>query len=149
MLFLNRTVALCRCWDVYLNQSKLLDLSCLSSSSRPYGGSSAAEAPVHENPEWEKARQALASISKSQSSTKTAANNHTSTQVRLHTPRRGYRQRHVEEKATTLCTCSGALFAYRSWALLTCTLCPISFALRMLSGARVVKFSKVFLHKPE
>ncbi|XP_060777604.1 leukocyte receptor cluster member 8 homolog [Neoarius graeffei] len=47
----------------------------------PYGGSTATEAPVHENPEWEKARQALASISKSQGSTKTSANNHTNTQA--------------------------------------------------------------------
>ncbi|MCI4374704.1 hypothetical protein PGIGA_G00008970 [Pangasianodon gigas] len=47
----------------------------------PYGGSTATETPVHENPEWEKARQALASISKSQSSTKTSANNHANTQA--------------------------------------------------------------------
>ncbi|GAA6094367.1 leukocyte receptor cluster member 8 homolog isoform X1 [Tachysurus ichikawai] len=47
----------------------------------PYGGSTATETPVHENPEWEKARQALASISKSQNSTKTPANNHTNTQA--------------------------------------------------------------------
>ncbi|KAB5587050.1 hypothetical protein PHYPO_G00008460 [Pangasianodon hypophthalmus] len=47
----------------------------------PYGGSTATEAPVHENPEWEKARQALASISKSQSTTKTSANNHANTQA--------------------------------------------------------------------
>ncbi|XP_018591214.2 leukocyte receptor cluster member 8 homolog [Scleropages formosus] len=39
-----------------------------------------SEAPVHENPEWEKARQALASI-KSPSSTKTAQNNHSNSQA--------------------------------------------------------------------
>ncbi|KAL7886522.1 hypothetical protein AOLI_G00042430 [Acnodon oligacanthus] len=46
-----------------------------------YGGSSASEAPVHENPEWEKARQALASISKSQNSTKTSPTNRTTSQA--------------------------------------------------------------------
>ncbi|XP_053350117.1 leukocyte receptor cluster member 8 homolog isoform X1 [Clarias gariepinus] len=52
-----------------------------STATWPYGGSTTTEAPVHENPEWEKARQALASISKSQSSSKTSANNHTNPQV--------------------------------------------------------------------
>ncbi|KAI5620442.1 leukocyte receptor cluster member 8-like [Silurus asotus] len=52
-----------------------------ATASWPYGGSTATDPPVHENPEWEKARQALASISKSQSSTKAAANNLTSTQA--------------------------------------------------------------------
>ncbi|XP_066538870.1 leukocyte receptor cluster member 8 homolog [Hoplias malabaricus] len=52
------------------------------SANWSYGGSSAAaEAPVHENPEWEKARQALASISKSQNSTKTSQPNHTTSQA--------------------------------------------------------------------
>ncbi|KAM4600893.1 leukocyte receptor cluster member 8 homolog [Polymixia lowei] len=37
----------------------------------------ASDAQVHENPEWEKARQALASISKTQSATKTAQANRT------------------------------------------------------------------------
>ncbi|XP_062848619.1 leukocyte receptor cluster member 8 homolog [Trichomycterus rosablanca] len=52
-----------------------------SNSNWPYGGTSTTEAPVHENPEWEKARQALASISKSQTSTKTSASNHINTQA--------------------------------------------------------------------
>uniref|UniRef100_A0A3B4ADN1 PCI domain-containing protein n=1 Tax=Periophthalmus magnuspinnatus TaxID=409849 RepID=A0A3B4ADN1_9GOBI len=39
-------------------------------STNSYGG--ATEGQVHENPEWEKARQALASINKSQNTTKTA-----------------------------------------------------------------------------
>ncbi|XP_053481575.1 leukocyte receptor cluster member 8 homolog [Ictalurus furcatus] len=47
----------------------------------PYGGSNATEVPVHENPEWEKARQALASITKSQGSNKPSANNHANTQA--------------------------------------------------------------------
>uniref|UniRef100_A0AAY4A3T6 PCI domain-containing protein n=1 Tax=Denticeps clupeoides TaxID=299321 RepID=A0AAY4A3T6_9TELE len=38
----------------------------------PFAGSSGADSAVHENPEWEKARQALASISKSQSVSKTS-----------------------------------------------------------------------------
>ncbi|XP_026854920.2 leukocyte receptor cluster member 8 homolog isoform X2 [Electrophorus electricus] len=50
-------------------------------STWSYVGGSATEAPVHENPEWEKARQALASISKSQSSTKTSPANRTSSQA--------------------------------------------------------------------
>ncbi|XP_076827031.1 leukocyte receptor cluster member 8 homolog [Brachyhypopomus gauderio] len=50
-------------------------------SSWSYVGSSATESPVHENPEWEKARQALASISKSQSSTKTSPANRTTSQA--------------------------------------------------------------------
>ncbi|KAJ0066547.1 hypothetical protein NL108_014528 [Boleophthalmus pectinirostris] len=41
------------------------------STNWSYGGSTTTEGPVHENPEWEKARQALASINKSQSATKT------------------------------------------------------------------------------
>ncbi|XP_030640237.1 leukocyte receptor cluster member 8 homolog [Chanos chanos] len=54
-----------------------------ASANWPYGtgASSGPEAPVHENPEWEKARQALASISKSQSSTKGSQNNRTTTQA--------------------------------------------------------------------
>ncbi|XP_056141791.1 leukocyte receptor cluster member 8 homolog [Lampris incognitus] len=39
------------------------------------------ESQVHENPEWEKARQALASISKSQSATKTAQANRTTAEA--------------------------------------------------------------------
>uniref|UniRef100_A0A8C9ZF09 Leukocyte receptor cluster (LRC) member 8 n=1 Tax=Sander lucioperca TaxID=283035 RepID=A0A8C9ZF09_SANLU len=42
-----------------------------------FGG--AGDGQVHENPEWEKARQALASINKSQSSAKTAQANRTAT----------------------------------------------------------------------
>uniref|UniRef100_A0A667YF87 Leukocyte receptor cluster (LRC) member 8 n=1 Tax=Myripristis murdjan TaxID=586833 RepID=A0A667YF87_9TELE len=41
----------------------------------------APEGQVHENPEWEKARQALASISKSQSATKTAQASRTTAEV--------------------------------------------------------------------
>ncbi|KAF7657221.1 hypothetical protein LDENG_00030460 [Lucifuga dentata] len=41
----------------------------------------APEGQVHENPEWEKARQALASISKSQSSAKTTQANRTTTEA--------------------------------------------------------------------
>ncbi|KAM3872647.1 leukocyte receptor cluster member 8 homolog [Diretmus argenteus] len=41
----------------------------------------AAEGKVHENPEWEKARQALASISKSPSSSKTAPANRTTAET--------------------------------------------------------------------
>ncbi|XP_016086077.1 leukocyte receptor cluster member 8 homolog isoform X1 [Sinocyclocheilus grahami] len=47
----------------------------------PYGSNSSGESKVHENPEWEKARQALASISKSQNSTKTSPTNHTTQQT--------------------------------------------------------------------
>ncbi|XP_067259413.1 leukocyte receptor cluster member 8 homolog isoform X1 [Chanodichthys erythropterus] len=47
----------------------------------PYGSNSGGEGPVHENPEWEKARQALASISKSQNSTKTSPTNRTAQQA--------------------------------------------------------------------
>ncbi|XP_056619333.1 leukocyte receptor cluster member 8 homolog [Triplophysa dalaica] len=46
-----------------------------------YGGNSNGDNQVHENPEWEKARQALASITKSQSSTKTAPANLTNQQA--------------------------------------------------------------------
>ncbi|RXN28143.1 leukocyte receptor cluster member 8 [Labeo rohita] len=46
----------------------------------PYGSNSSGEGQVHENPEWEKARQALASISKSQNSTKTSPTNRTNQQ---------------------------------------------------------------------
>ncbi|XP_016413323.1 leukocyte receptor cluster member 8 homolog isoform X2 [Sinocyclocheilus rhinocerous] len=47
----------------------------------PYGSNSSGEGQVHENPEWEKARQALASISKSQNSTKTSPTNRTPQQA--------------------------------------------------------------------
>ncbi|XP_069038622.1 leukocyte receptor cluster member 8 homolog isoform X2 [Lepisosteus oculatus] len=40
-----------------------------------------SEGPVHENPEWEKARQALASISKSLGSTKTTQSGHSTAQA--------------------------------------------------------------------
>ncbi|XP_039535312.1 leukocyte receptor cluster member 8 homolog [Pimephales promelas] len=50
-------------------------------SNWPYGSNSGGEGPVHENPEWEKARQALASITKSQNSTKTSPTNRTTQQV--------------------------------------------------------------------
>uniref|UniRef100_A0A3P9A5J4 PCI domain-containing protein n=1 Tax=Esox lucius TaxID=8010 RepID=A0A3P9A5J4_ESOLU len=47
-----------------------------------YGAAAGPEGQaVHENPEWEKARQALASISKTQSATKTAQANRTTAQV--------------------------------------------------------------------
>lgn len=77
-------------WCTYLGKNAFAK-QLLFVLSRPYGGSAAAaEAPVHENPEWEKARQALASISKSQCSTKTAPANHTSTQVSFHSQKHGY-----------------------------------------------------------
>ncbi|KAM6967991.1 leukocyte receptor cluster member 8 homolog [Aplochiton taeniatus] len=44
-------------------------------------GAAASEAKVHENPEWEKARQALASITKSQNSAKTAPANRTTAET--------------------------------------------------------------------
>ncbi|KAG2457674.1 LENG8 protein, partial [Polypterus senegalus] len=50
--------------NVYCNSENL--------SQQYSGGSSGSETPVHENPEWEKARQALASISKN---TNTSAKN--------------------------------------------------------------------------
>lgn len=43
--------------------------------SWPYGANSSGDNPAHENPEWEKARQALASITKSQNAAKTAQTN--------------------------------------------------------------------------
>lgn len=46
---------------------------------RSYGV--AGDGQVHENPEWEKARQALASINKSQSSAKTTQANRTTAEV--------------------------------------------------------------------
>uniref|UniRef100_A0A3Q3FRX5 Leukocyte receptor cluster (LRC) member 8 n=1 Tax=Labrus bergylta TaxID=56723 RepID=A0A3Q3FRX5_9LABR len=49
------------------------------SSSWSYGA--AADAQVHENPEWEKARQALASINKSQNSAKSAQANRTTAEA--------------------------------------------------------------------
>lgn len=48
---------------------------------RQYGANSSGDNQVHENPEWEKARQALASITKSQNSTKPAPANLTNQQV--------------------------------------------------------------------
>lgn len=57
---------------------KSLD-SCSCIDGRSYG---ASEGQVHENPEWEKARQALASISnKSQTSAKTTPANRTTAEV--------------------------------------------------------------------
>ncbi|KAL0985176.1 hypothetical protein UPYG_G00153770 [Umbra pygmaea] len=47
----------------------------------PYGATGPEGQAVHENPEWEKARQALASISKTQSSTKIAQANRTTAQA--------------------------------------------------------------------
>ncbi|KAG5271789.1 hypothetical protein AALO_G00184010 [Alosa alosa] len=47
----------------------------------PFAGAPGTDPPVHENPEWEKARQALASISKSQNTTKTSQANSTNTQA--------------------------------------------------------------------
>ncbi|KAK7886298.1 hypothetical protein WMY93_025919 [Mugilogobius chulae] len=49
------------------------------STNWSYGG--ASEGQVHENPEWEKARQALASINKSQSATKTTQPNNRTTEA--------------------------------------------------------------------
>ncbi|XP_051999305.1 leukocyte receptor cluster member 8 homolog [Xyrauchen texanus] len=45
--------------------------------SWPYGSNSGGEGQVHENPEWEKARQALASISKNQNTSKTSPTDRT------------------------------------------------------------------------
>lgn len=60
-----------------LEHNKFLPPPCSSVDDRSYGG--AGDGQVHENPEWEKARQALASINKSQSSAKTAQANRTAT----------------------------------------------------------------------
>lgn len=57
---------------------KLILHLCASFDGRSYVA--AADGQVHENPEWEKARQALASISKSQNS-KTAQANRTTVEV--------------------------------------------------------------------
>ena len=53
--------------------------SCSCGVDRSYGSS--GDSQVHENPEWEKARQALASISKSQSAAKTTQANRTTAEV--------------------------------------------------------------------
>ncbi|XP_042628043.1 leukocyte receptor cluster member 8 homolog [Cyprinus carpio] len=52
----------------------------------PYGSNSSGEGQVHENPEWEKARKALASITKSQNSTKTSPTNLTPQQTGPYQP---------------------------------------------------------------
>lgn len=59
--------------------SKCFSFLCLG---RSYGV--AGDGQVHENPEWEKARQALASINKSQSSAKATQANRTTAEVCFH-----------------------------------------------------------------
>ncbi|KAL2084005.1 hypothetical protein ACEWY4_019523 [Coilia grayii] len=56
-------------------------MSCVLFRFRSFAGAPGTDPPVHENPEWEKARQALASISKSQNTTKTSQANCTNTQA--------------------------------------------------------------------
>ncbi|KAG7469385.1 hypothetical protein MATL_G00128390 [Megalops atlanticus] len=55
--------------------------STQSAQTANWSYGSASDAPVHENPEWEKARQALASINKSLSTTKTSQTNHSTAQA--------------------------------------------------------------------
>lgn len=62
----------------YAHARNTLD-SCACVDGRSYGA--AGDGQVHENPEWEKARQALASINKSQSPAKTAQANRTAAEV--------------------------------------------------------------------
>lgn len=52
---------------------------CFFLDGRSYGA--AADAHVHENPEWEKARQALASINKNQTSAKNTQDNRNAAEV--------------------------------------------------------------------
>lgn len=65
----------------YLDQSDSNGTSASFFFYRPY--SVPGEGQVHENPEWEKARQALASINKNQSPAKAAQANQTPAQVTL------------------------------------------------------------------
>ena len=62
----------------HANDKNTVD-SCSCFDGRSYGA--AGDGQVHENPEWEKARQALASINKSQSSAKTTQANRTTAEV--------------------------------------------------------------------
>lgn len=58
-------------------------ISCKPNKWLHYRSYSAGDNQVHENPEWEKARQALASINKSQSTAKTTQSNRTTAEVAL------------------------------------------------------------------